>query len=276
MPNDLDLPHLLRSRLTVVATSAALHAGAVVMEGFGKEMKCTQKEEGEHNLVTEWDRKAEEVIIGAIQEHFPSHAFLGEESGRSGEKQEAICWIIDPIDGTVNYAHGIPLFAISIAATFQGEVLAGAVYDPVSRELFTAEKGMGAYLNGKRLKVSATQLLDSAIAATGLPYNVNENPLSCLDHLITFAKIGIPIRRMGAAALDLAYVAAGRYDFFWEVSLKPWDFAAGKLLIEEAGGQITSFKGEPLTQMEESPIVASNKTLHASVLRRIHATLERS
>lgn len=274
MPNDLDLPHLLRSRLTMVATLAALRAGALAMEGFGREMERSNKE-GKHNLVTEWDKKVEGAIIEMIRDHFPSHAFLGEEGGRSGEEQGSILWIIDPIDGTVNYAHGIPCFAVSIAATFQSEVLAGAIYHPVNKELFTAEKGQGAYLNGKRLKVTRTELLDDAIAATGFPYNVHENPLHCLEHLASFVKLGIPIRRMGSAALDLAYLAAGRYDFFWEVSLKPWDYAAGKLMIEEAGGKISNFENVPLSPIEESPIIASNGALHPIVVKRIRATLER-
>ena len=275
MDRNLDLPNLLRSRLTMVATLAALKAGEMLRKGFGTEMHFTTKE-GRHNLVTEWDQKAENVIIDFIKSHFPQHAFIAEESGESGEVKEGIQWIIDPIDGTVNFAHKIPMFSVSIAASIQSDVLAGVVYNPIDHELFIAEKGNGAYLNGSRLKVTETAVLDSAICATGFPYNVHENPLSCLDHFTTFAKMGIPIRRIGSAALDLAYLAAGRFDGFWEVSLRPWDYAAGKLLIEEAGGKLTNFSGEPYEALEEGPIVASNGILHDQILKNIKATLEKS
>ena len=275
MDRNLDLPNLLRSRLTMVATLAALKAGEMLRKGFGTEMHFTAKE-GRHNLVTEWDQKAENVIIDFIKSHFPQHAFIAEESGESGEIKEGIQWIIDPIDGTVNFAHKIPMFSVSIAASIQSDVLAGVVYNPIDHELFIAEKGNGAYLNGTRLKVTETAVLDSASCGTGFPSNVHENPLSCLDHVTTFAKMGIPIRRIGSAALDLAYLAAGRFDGFWEVSLRPWDYAAGKLLIEEAGGKFTNFSGEPYGALEEGPIVASNGILHDQILKNIKATLEKS
>lgn len=274
MPNELDLPNLLRSRLTMVATLAAMQAGEVLRKGFGTPMKFETKE-GRHNLVTEWDNKAETLIIEFIKSHFPQHSFLAEESGESGETKEGIQWVIDPLDGTVNFAHKLPMFSVSIAAVFQTEVLAGVIYNPMVDELFIAEKGNGAYLNGKRLKVTETAVLDSAIAATGFPYNVHENPLCCLDHFTTFAKMGIPLRRIGSAALDLAYVAAGRFDSFWEVSLRPWDYAAGKLLIEEAGGQFTDFEGNPYTSLTEGAVVASNGILHDQMLKNIKATLDK-
>lgn len=272
--NDFDLPNLLRSRLTLVAILAAQRAGEVLKKGFGTPMEFETKE-GRHNLVTEWDKKSEEVIIESIKAHFPDHAFLAEESGVSGDEKGGIQWIIDPIDGTVNFAHKIPMFSISIAACCQNDVLSGVVYNPMLNELFIAEKGNGAYLNGEKLKVTETAVLDSAIGATGFPYNVHENPLCCLDHFNSFARMGIPLRRIGSAAIDLAYVAAGRYDTFWEVSLKPWDYAAGKLLIEEAGGLVTNFKGSPYASLSEGPIVASNGMLHDQVVKRIKATLEK-
>jgi len=273
-PNDIDLPTLLRSRLTLVATLAAQRAGEILKKGFGTSMEFETKE-GRHNLVTEWDKKAEEVIIESIKAHFPDHSFLAEESGLSGGKEDGIQWIIDPIDGTVNFAHKIPMFSISISACSQNDVLSAAIYNPMVDELFIAEKGNGAYLNGAKLQVTETAVLDSAIAATGFPYNVHENPLCCLDHFNSFAKMGIPLRRIGSAAIDLAYVAAGRFDSFWEVSLRPWDYAAGKLLIEEAGGQVTNFEGAPVTSLKEGPIVASNGLLHEQVIKKIKATLEK-
>lgn len=274
MPNELDLPNLLRSRLTMVATLAALQAGEVLKKGFGTEMRFENKE-GRHNIVTEWDKKVEETIIKTIKTHFPEHAFLAEESGESGTQKEGVLWVIDPIDGTVNFAHKIPMFSVSIAAAFQGDILAGVVYNPMTDELFIAEKGMGTFLNGEKLKVTETAVLDSAIAATGFPYNVHENPLSCLDHFNTFAKMGIPIRRIGSAALDLAYLAAGRFDAFWGVFLRPWDYAAGKLLIEEAGGTFTNFEGSPYTSLEEGPVIASNGLLHEQMSKRINTKSEK-
>lgn len=273
-PTNLDLPHLLRSRLTLVATLAALRAGDILRKGFGTPMKFETKE-GRHNIVTEWDKKAEETIIKAIKTQFPDHSFLAEESGESGQKG-GIQWIIDPLDGTVNFAHKIPMFSVSIAACNQNEILAGVIYNPMVEELFIAEKDSGAYLNGEKLKVTETAILDSAIAATGFPYNVHENPLYCLDHFQSFASMGIPLRRIGSAAIDLAYVAAGRFDSFWEVSLSPWDYAAGKLIIEEAGGQFSNFEGKPLQELTESPVIASNRILHDQVVKRIKASTERS
>jgi len=275
MDQQLDLPNLLRSRLTMVATMAALKAGELLKKGFGTETDFKTKE-GRHNLVTEWDNKAEHTIIDFIKTHFPQHGFLAEESGESGIVKEGIQWIIDPLDGTVNFVHSIPMFSVSIAASVQNELLCGVVYNPMVEELFIAEKDNGAYLNGTRLHVTETAVLDSAICATGFPYNVHENPLCCLDHFNTFAKMGIPLRRIGSAALDLAYVAAGRFDGFWEVSLRPWDYAAGRLLIEEAGGTVTNFQGEPYKKFDEGPIVATNGILHDQILKNIKATMEKS
>ena len=145
----------------------------------------------------------------------------------------------------------------------------------MNEELFIAEKSNGAYLNGEKIEVSKTPVLDGSIMGTGFPYNVHENPISCLDHFTTFAKMGIPIRRMGSAAIDLAYVAAGRFDAFWEVSHQPWDFAAGMLLIQEAGGKFTDFKGNPYTSFIEGPIVASNSIIHDQVIKNIQSTLDK-
>lgn len=275
MDRQLDLPNLLRSRLTMVATLAAMKAGDVLRAGFGSSMEISTKE-GRHNLVTEWDQKAEATIIDFIKTHFPNHAFLAEESGESGVVKEGIQWIIDPLDGTVNFVHKIPMFSVSIAAASQNQILCGVIYNPLLNELFVAERENGAYLNGTRLRVTETAVLDSAICATGFPYNVHENPLCCIDHFCNFAKMGIPLRRIGSAALDLAYVAAGRYDGFWEVSLRPWDYAAGKVILEEAGGQFTNFEGSPYEVFEEGPVVASNGILHDQILNNIKATMEKS
>ena len=273
MEQQLDLSTLLRSRLTMIATLAALKAGAMARKGFGSESTFEMKE-GRHNLVTIWDQKIEKCLIEFISSHFPDHSFLAEESGLSGKDREGIQWIIDPIDGTVNFAHKIPLFSISIAATFQNTILSGVIFAPLLDELFIAEKENGAYLNGQRLKVTETAILDSAILGTGFPYNVHENPLSCLDLFSHFVMMGVPIRRLGSAALDLAYVAAGRLDAFWEVSLHPWDYAAAKLILEEAGGTFTDFEGNPYTTIKEGPIIASNGVLHEQMVHNIQ-TIEK-
>jgi myo-inositol-1(or 4)-monophosphatase len=173
------------------------------------------------------------------------------------------------LDGTVNFAHGIPLFSVSIAAVADNEVLASCVFQPMTQELFWAEKGQGAYLNGNKLNVTANTSLDNAILSTGFPYNVNEDPLHCIETFSKMARKGIPLRRLGSAAIDLAYVAAGRFDAFWEVSLQPWDFAGGKLLVEEAGGKVTQYDGKPCDLFKATTILATNGLLHPVMQKEI-------
>jgi len=263
-----EMESVLRSRLTNVATLAAQQAGELLKKAFGSSYSSTSKE-GRHNIVTEYDQKAEEMIIKFIKRHFPDHGFLGEEGGASGSTSQGIQWIIDPIDGTVNFAHNIPMFSISICASFEGDPLSGVILSPMTQELFVAEKGLGAYLNGNPIKVTKTAILADAILATGFPYNANENPGNCIDHFVNFAKLGVPIRRIGSAALDLAYVAAGRYDGFWEISLHPWDFAAGKLLIEEAGGKVSNYQNAEVNTLSSTSLVASNALLHDQMFNHL-------
>ena len=275
--NDFSLPNALTSRLTQVATLAALKGGENLRKGFGSTYQILSKE-GRHNLVTDYDNMTEEIIISFIKSHFPEHSFLAEESGTSGkeENEDGIKWIIDPLDGTVNFAHNIPMFAVSIAASYKNEILCGVIYHPLLHELFIAEKGKGAFLNGSALKVTDTKVLDHAIVATGFPYNVHENPLHCVDLFANLARMGTPLRRIGSAALDLAYLAAGRFDAFWEVSLKPWDYAAGMLMIKEAGGSFTHFDGSDFQVLSEGPIAATNGLLHDQLLPHLqfHEKLE--
>ena len=259
--------------LSLIATQTALSAGALLRRGFGAAMEI-QTKEGKHNLVTEWDKKSEELIIETIKKRFPTHKFLAEEGGTIGTNTEEIQWIIDPLDGTVNFAHNIPVFAVSIAATLRGEVLAGAVYSPMLQELFVAEKGKGAFLNGKELRVTDTPSIEEAILGTGFPYHVSENPLHALEHFHAFAKMGTPLRRMGCASIDLAYVAAGRFDAFWEVSLEPWDYAASKLIIEEAGGTFTDLAGNPFTALQEGPVLATNGKLLEEMIQKLQQTMD--
>lgn len=257
------------SPFTVIAIEAALKAGELLRRGFYADFQIKEKP-GIHNLVTEYDNKAEESIISTILNRFPSHSILAEESGEAHAKHSAeVVWIIDPLDGTVNFAHGVPIFSVSIGVVVQQEVVAGVVYCPLLHELFVAEKSKGAYLNGNRLHVSKADQLIKAFAATGFPYNVNENPMHCIDRFAQMQAKGVPIRRLGSAALDLSYVAAGRFDLFWELNLSPWDIAAGKLLIEEAGGKITRYDGSPLSIFSDKMLLATNGRLHGQMIEHL-------
>ena len=249
------------SHITLTAVEAALQAGTLLKQGFGTHFAVRSKE-GIHNLVTEYDHRSEKLIIDFLRQETPNSHFLAEESGLTRGNEDGVVWIIDPLDGTVNFAHKIPMFAVSIAAEKNGEVISGVVYHPLVHELFVAEKGKGAFLNGQRLSVSQVSELPEAILATGFPYNLVENPLQCIDHFVDILRLGIPIRRLGAAALDLAYTAAGRMEGFFEVSLAPWDCAAGKLLVEEAGGKVSSWDGMVFDIRSYRPILASNGRIH--------------
>lgn len=254
----------MENKLRDCAVEAALKAGKLLKEGFGTAFKISSKE-GRNNLVTEYDNLSEKMIIEHIKNEFPNHSFLAEESGKSGnEKTGRVRWVIDPLDGTVNYAHTIPVFSVSIAAELDGELLAGVIYHPMLDELFAATRGGGAYLNGHRLKVSENGELDASFLVTGFPYNVNENPCNCIDHFVNIIQRGIPVRRLGSAALDLAYVAAGKFDGFWEIDLNPWDVAAGALLVQEAGGMVTQFNREKF-RITDDTILATNKNLHGEL-----------
>jgi myo-inositol-1(or 4)-monophosphatase len=252
------------SELTQCAIDAARKAGKVLKQGYGTAFKISNKV-GKNNLVTEYDHAAEKIIIDMIRERFPEHRILAEESGYSGnEDQHQILWVIDPLDGTVNFAHAIPIFSVSIAAVKNGEILCGVVYHPILDELFVAELGKGATMNGEKISVSKTENFDNAMLVTGFPYNVNQNPCGCIDHFVEIIKKGISIRRLGSAALDLAYVAAGRFDGFWEVNLNPWDVAAGVLLVREAGGRVTQYNNVDYW-IDNQSILSSNGNIHEDI-----------
>lgn len=253
------------SKLTSVAIEAALQAGALLRRGYGTDFEISSKP-GRLNLVTEYDKASEKGIIALITKHFPDHAFLAEESGATAKANSPVTWIIDPLDGTVNFARQIPMFSVSIAAYSEGKVVSGVVYQPITEELFVAESGKGAYLNDKRIFVTKTDNFQDALFATGFPYNVEEDPLQCIEHFARLQKKGVPIRRLGSAAIDLAYVAAGRFDAYWEVGLHPWDMAAGKLLVEEAGGKVTHYDGSPHKILGYDTMVASNGLLHSQMV----------
>jgi len=253
------------SALIHVATMAALEAGELLLEGLDTHFQIETKE-GKQNLVTEYDTASQKLIIEKIQKTFPNHHFLAEEDNVKAAPSDEILWIIDPLDGTVNFAHGIPHFAVSIAAARGSEILCGVVLHPNGNELFVAEKGSGAQLNGKKINVSKQENRDHALLATGFPYNVDTNPLRCIDRFAKMVSTGSPIRRMGVASLDLAYVAKGRFDAFWESSLHSWDMAAAKLLIEEAGGKVTGYDGSPHPIFGYHPILATNGHLHQQMV----------
>jgi len=259
--------------LITVAKEAALEAGALLKQGF-KTTYDIQAKEGQHNLVTEYDFSSQKLIIDLIKGHFPHHHFIAEEENIQDTPSDEIIWIIDPLDGTVNFAHGIPFFSVSIAAARGEQLLAGAVYNPLLDELFLAEHGGGAYLNGERLAVTDQSSFEKAIFATGFPYNVGENPLHCIERFAKMVNLGIPIRRLGVASLDLAFVAAGRFDVFWEVGLEPWDMAAGKLLVEEAGGKVSLYDGTMRTLYQYLPTLATNGDLHEQLVSYLKEDLQ--
>lgn len=249
-----------------VAITAAKEAGAIQMNHFGQVQSITYK--GEFDPVTEVDRLSDLAIQKTIRQTFPDHDLLTEESPFR-EKGSTWRWIIDPLDGTTNYARGFPFFSISIGLEKEGEVILGVVYIPVLDELFVGRKGEGAFLNGKRITVSQTDQLKRSFLATGFPYDVQERPEDYLRYFRQFIRQTFAIRRPGSAAIDLCYVAAGRFDGFWELKLQPWDVAASNLIVSEAGGRISNAEGEPFDIYSRGFLVASNGRIHSQMLQAI-------
>lgn len=259
------------------AIDAAQKAGDLLREGFGSVFSISSKSTI-HDLVTEYDVRSESIIIEIIRENFPQHQILTEETGHHSSESE-ITWIIDPLDGTVNFAHGIPIFCVSIAVKQGDDILCGVIYSPMTEELFIAEKDHGGTINGKPCKVTEQSSLPNAFLVTGFPYSVKENPGNCIEHFSHIVGMGIPIRRLGSAALDLAYVAAGRFDGFWEVSLQPWDMAAGALLVQEAGGIIMDYSGNAIDYTTQSSIIAGNADIVLALhdeIKSIDSTIQKS
>jgi len=253
------------NRYLELAITAAKEAGQIQMVHFGQPQCVTYK--GEFNPVTEVDRLCDQAIQKTIHNTFPDHDILTEESPFK-EKGSPWRWIIDPLDGTINYYRGFPFFSVSIGLEKDGEVILGVVYNPVLDELFVAQKGEGAFLNERRIAVSQTDQLKRSFLATGFPYDVQERPEYYLRYFHQFIRQTFAIRRPGSAAIDLCYVAAGRFDGFWELKLHPWDMAAGILLITEAGGKVTGFKGQPMSIYAEETL-ASNGLIHEQMLQAI-------
>jgi myo-inositol-1(or 4)-monophosphatase len=253
-----------------VAIDAALKAGEIIIAHSGKVKKIGFKDEV--NLVTDVDRISEEAIIKIIRNKFPRHGILTEES-QEKKSESAFKWVIDPLDGTTNYAHDLPVYCISIALEKKGEIILGVVYNPNLDELFVGEKGKGAYLykgrgsskSKQKISVSHTHPLGKSLLATGFPYDIRTSKNNNLNHFTNFYKRCQAVRRMGAAALDLCYLAMGRFDGFWELKLSPWDMAAGSLLVTEAGGKVTDFSGKPFN-IYLKEILASNGKIHQPMI----------
>ncbi len=247
-----------------VAVEAALAAGRIQTERSGDIGKIEFK--GKFDVVTEVDTLCEQEVIRTIRKRFPDHQFLAEESGASADADSPSKWIIDPLDGTINYAHGFPFYCVSIGLEHEGEVIVGVVYCPRMDELFVAEKGKGATLNGEPLSVSTIPRLKDSLLVTGFTPQVAHSKENNLDHFSHFMRACQALRRPGSAAMDLCYTAAGRFEGFWELRLHAWDVAAGKLIVEEAGGTVTRLNGEPLTVYDRE-ILATNGLVHEEMVR---------
>lgn len=241
----------------------AKNAGEIIRKGFGKNFQIEFKT-SEKNLVTEIDKKSEKLILDFISKNYPTHAILTEESG-SIKKDSEYLWVIDPLDGTTNFAHGLPIFSVSIGLMKKNEIVAGAVYDVMKDIMYFSEKGSGSFAGEKKLKVSSTDQLALSFLVTGFPYNLVENPDNVFERFTAMTKKSRAVRRLGSAAIDFCYVASGVFDGFWEVSLFPWDMCAGKLILEEAGGIVTDFNGNEIDIFSKQ-ILASNKKIHQQMI----------
>ena len=243
----------------------ARQAGSILRAGYEKEHQVAYK--GVIDLVTEIDRQSEEYLLGEIRRDFPEHNILAEESG--GSRGDGHQWYIDPLDGTVNYAHHIPIFCVSIAYASNGTLNLAAVYDPMRDEMFTAVRGQGAHLNGRPLRTSNATELQKSLLVTGFPYDVWDSEFDNFENFVHFAKRSQGVRRLGSAALDLCYVAAGRFDGFWELALQSWDVAAGGLICEEAGARITNVFGQPDFISPPQSVLATAPGIHAKMLSEL-------
>ncbi len=251
--------------LKEVLLKAAEVAGKTMLEFAGKKMEIDVKSEGKNNFVTAADYACEKAILSIVQQHFPDHNILTEEAGSLWQENE-YQWVIDPIDGTTNFFHGIPLCCTSIALQKGGETILGAVFNPFMNELFFAEKGKGASINQTQtLQVSRVERIENACIVTDFPYDPQLSQQAALPHFIKLINQGVPTRRLGSGALDLCWLAAGRFDAFYQYNLAPWDTAAAALIIQEAGGTVTDFSGHPF-QIQFKGVVASNGILHEQLL----------
>ncbi len=244
----------------------AQQAGLILSDGYEKDHQVDYK--GVIDLVTEIDRKSEDYLLGEVKRRFPGHKVMSEETGGVDGHDEHE-WFIDPLDGTVNYAHGVPMFCVSIGYAYKGQLTLGAVYDPLRREMFLGERGKGAWVNGRALRVSRAETLQKSLLVTGFPYDTWYAERNNFDYFVKLAKMTQGVRRLGSAALDLCYVAAGRFDGYWELSLKPWDVAAGGLIALEAGATVTNVDGAPDFIRPPQSILAANPMIHPLLLEQL-------
>jgi myo-inositol-1(or 4)-monophosphatase len=244
-----------------IAVLAAKEGGKVLTKYYQAKLDVEFK--GKRDPVSQADRNSQKKIISVIKKNFPQHGVLAEEDGVKDIKE--FCWIIDPLDGTVNFVHSLPIFCVSIALQYKDEIIVGVIYNPISKELFGAYKGGGAYLNGKKIRVSKNADLLKCIAVTGFPYDLEKRQKRVLKNFNNMLKYTQGLRRLGSAALDAAYVACSRFDFFWEEGLKPWDIAAGIIIVKEAGGQISDYWGKN-NMFSNSTMLCSNKLTHKKLL----------
>ena len=256
-------PRALNPLYLTTAIEAVVRAGDLQMAQFGGDFRIDKK--GVIDLVTEVDVAVERMFRAMVAERFPDHAVLAEEMGGAATAPAGPCWVFDPIDGTTNFAHGMPIFCSSLALEIDGVAEVAAIYDPTRKELFTAERGGGAFLNGKPLRVSSATLLLDALLVTGFPYDIHSRVDEIVGLFAAFVGQVRAVRRLGSAAIDLCYVAAGRLDGFWESDLKAWDIAGGGLIVAEAGGRITDMTGGPFTS-RGGTVLATNGLLHDAML----------
>lgn len=252
----------MKPTLTEIETWAR-HAGEILLSGLGQDIRIDYK--SEIDLVTEIDRRSEAYLLQAIRERYPDDRIIAEESGVIPGTDVRV-WYIDPLDGTVNYAHGVPFYSVSLGYMEEEKIILGVVYDPMRDELYAAQRGLGAFLNGKRLQVSDTDELIQSLLVTGFPYDIRETQDNNLDHYANFSLRSQGVRRLGSAALDLCYVAAGRLDGFWQVEIQSYDIAAGTLIVEEAGGVVTGVRGGPDFLTSPCSVLATNGQIHQAML----------
>jgi myo-inositol-1(or 4)-monophosphatase len=265
--HNLMLPTLTEIEGLARRAGELLRAAYIARPGFGNSLKVEHK--GVIDLVTEVDRQSERLLLDEISQRYPHHRIVSEESGvLSGE--DCCIWYIDPLDATTNFAHGLPHFCVSIGFRQDGNLQFGVVYDPMREECFSAEAGSGACLNGQPIRVSATPSLSDGLLTTGFPYDIRTGQETNLENYARFALRSQGVRRLGSAALDLCYVAAGRIDGYWEMSIYPWDIAAGVLIVREAGGLVTRMQGETDVLTPPYSIIAANPTLHAQMFSVLH------
>lgn len=241
----------------------ARFAAQMLREGYGKQHEVDLK--GRIDLVTEMDRRSEDYLVGQIRSHYPQHTIITEESGLLQGHSE-MCWYIDPLDGTTNYAHALPLFCVSVGFAVNGQMMLGVVVDPMRDECFSAQRGAGAWVNDQPIHVSGISEMVSSLLVTGFPYDSWKAGPSNLENFAHFTHISQGVRRLGAAALDLCYVASGRVEGYWELTLKPWDLAAGSLIVEEAGGVVTNLNGDSNLLQPPYSLLAGNPPIHALML----------